>query len=87
MARIFSIQFTYDGVEHNAMISVRTTPFFTEYKVFMLDETIAGLLPNNKIISTTNNNYVFAGSTSTNDPLLMQQLLKAVSEHLQSQHV
>lgn len=82
MARIFSIQFTYEGVAHHVMVAARTTPFFNEYVVTMLDETIAHLLPNNKIISTPES-FVFSDSTSENSPALMQAILRAVSGYLQ----
>jgi hypothetical protein len=84
MARIFSIQFTYESVQHHAMVAVRTTPFFSEYSVSMLDEAIASHLPNNKIISTSRNSFVFCDSAKENAPELMRQILQAVAEHLQS---
>lgn len=84
MARIFSIQFTYEGVQHHAMISVRTTPFFTEYSVAMLGESIADLLPNNKIIATTKDNLAFSDSASENAPALMHAIIKALAGRLQA---
>lgn len=84
MARIFSIQFTYESVLHHAMISVRATPFFMEYTVAMLDESIASQLPNNKIISAAKDNYVFSDSAEENAPALMQVIIQAVAEHLQT---
>ena len=84
MARIFSIQFTYEGVQHHAMVSARTTQFFTEYVVNMLDETIAHLLPNNKIVSTSKEHFVFSDSTAENAPVLMQAITKAIARHLQA---
>lgn len=84
MARIFSIRFTYEGVQHNALISARTLPFFTEYAVGMLDEAIADQLPNNKIISTSKDSFVFSDSTEANSPQLMQKIVQAVIGHLQT---
>ena len=84
MARIFSIQFTYEGAQQHAMVAVRTTPFFTEYSVSMLDEAIANHLPNHKIISTSKNSFVFSDSAKENAPELMRQILQAVAEHLQT---
>jgi hypothetical protein len=84
MARIFSIQFTYESVQHHAMVAVRTTPFFTEYNITMLDEAIVWQLPNNKIISTSKNSFVFCDSPKENSPELMFQILHAVVEHLQT---
>lgn len=84
MARIFSIQFTYEGVHHHAMVAGRTTPFFTEYTVAMLDDNIAGQLPNSKIISTSIESFTFSDSAEQNDPALMHAIIKAVARHVQS---
>ena len=82
MARIFSIQFRYENIEHTVMVSMRTTPFFNEYAVIMLDETISDLLPNNKIISTSKESFIFSDSTQENAPLLMQAILQAIIHHV-----
>jgi len=66
------------------MVSVRTTPFFTEYTVAMLDEAIEMQLPNNKIISTSKDSFVFSDSTQENAPALMRQILQAVMGHVQT---
>lgn len=87
MARIFSIEFSYEGAEHLAMVAVRTTPFFTEYSVIMLDDAIAELLPNNKIISTSNERFIFADSTKENAPTLMHSILNAIASHLHAMNV
>ena len=84
MARIFSIQFSYEGTQHNAMVAMRTMPFFTEYAITMLDDAIAGLLPNNKIISTSKEHLVFSDSAEANSPTLMRSILQAVAGHLQA---
>jgi hypothetical protein len=84
MARIFSIQFTYEGLQHHAMIAARTTPFYNEYSVTMLDESIADLLPNNKIISASKENFAFSDSTKENTPALMHAIISAVVGHLQA---
>lgn len=84
MARIFSIQFYYGGEAYNAMVSVRTTPFFTEYSINMLDENIADLLPNNKIVSTAKDHFVFSDSARQNEPALMKEIIKAVAGHMQT---
>jgi hypothetical protein len=86
MARIFSINFMHEGITYNAMVSVRTTPFFTEYIINMLDEEIKELLPNNKIISTSKDHFVFSDSTRENSPELMEQIIQAVSHHMQTMH-
>ena len=84
MARIFSIQFTYKNEVQNAMVSMRNTPFYAEYTVLMLDTSIAGLLPNNKIISTSKDNFAFSDSTKENVPALMQVILHAIIGHMQT---
>jgi hypothetical protein len=84
MARIFSIRFAHEGMEHHAMISVRQTPFFAEYAVSMMDDSIAALLPNKKIISTSKNSFVFSDSARENVPELMQAIIGAVISHLQA---
>lgn len=82
MARIFSIHFTHEGVQHNAMVSMRNTPFFTEYTVNMLDYSIADQLPNNKIISTSKESFIFSDSTQENSPVLMHAILQAMTAYL-----
>lgn len=84
MARIFSISFLYGGMEHNAMVAVRTTPFFTEYTITVFDKELAGLLPNNKVISTTPISFTFSDSTSENAPQLMSGIIKAIAGHVHS---
>jgi hypothetical protein len=84
MARIFSIRFLYEGAEHHAMISVRTTPLFAEYSIAMLDETIAAHLPNSKIISTSKSSFAFSDSTMANSPALMQAIIKAITSRVQT---
>ena len=87
MARIFSISFLHKGFSHNAMVAVRTTPFFTEYTISVFDELLAVLLPNNKVISTSQNNFTFPDATDQNDPQLMNDIIKAIAEHVHSMHV
>ena len=82
MARIFSISFPYGGMEHNAMVTVRTTPFFTEYTINVFDEDLSELLPNNKVISTSPNGFTFSDSTSENGPQLMSSIIKAIAGHV-----
>ena len=84
MARIFSIRFNYEGVQHHAMVSVRTTPFFTEYAVAMLHESIASQLPNNKIIATSKDNFAFSDSVHENAPALMNAILLGLAGYLQT---
>ena len=82
MARIFTVSFMHRGMTHNAMVAVRTTPFFTEYTISIFDDLLATLLPNNKVISTSENSFTFSDSTDANDGQLMKDVLKAVAEHV-----
>ena len=82
MARIFSINFTHDGYEHTAMVTVRTTPFFTEYSL-MMEEVLSEQLPGTKIISTPSNALVFANATFDETTPLMTELIHAVRLHIQ----
>jgi hypothetical protein len=84
MARIFTINFTYESMPLTAMITVRQTPFFAEYTLSMLPDEIMHLLPGNKIISTSPNQLVFANATLDESCELMNAILRAVSEHLQT---
>ena len=84
MARIFSIHFSHEGYPLTAMVSVRNTPFFTEYTIGMLPDEIAEELPGNKIISTGQNQLIFANATLDHSTELMQNILKAVADHLQT---
>lgn len=84
MARIFSIQFDYEGMVHSAMVTVRTTPFFTEYSINMLDEELMQQLPGNKIVSTEPNHLAFMNTSVQEVTPLMDCILTAVSHHLQT---
>lgn len=82
MARIFSVSFIHRGLTYNAMVAVRTTPFFTEYTISIFDELLAALLPNNKVLTTVVNSLTFSDSTEANDPQLMDDIIKAIAEHV-----
>jgi hypothetical protein len=86
MARIFTIRFTYDDVLHNAIVFVKETPFFIEYKLNMLDVNLLKLLPSDKIISSTQDHYKFANTQEDEDSELMKEIIKAISEHIHSVH-
>ena len=84
MARVFNIYFAYNNQTHNAVVSVRTTPFFTEYTLNNFSEELLELLPGNKIISKGPDHFVFPNATSENSTTLMNEIIRAVSEHLQA---
>ena len=64
------------------MVAVRTTPFFTEYTISIFDDLLASLLPNNKVLSTSENSFTFSDSTDANDAQLMNDVLRAIAEHV-----
>jgi len=86
MARIFNIYFSYNDAMYNAMVSVRNTPFFTEYTL-NFDEELMDLLPGNKIISTSANHFTFAHASSQEHNPLMEEIIRAVARHLQTSEV
>lgn len=86
MARIFSIDFMHEGNLCHAMVTVRDTPFYTEYSVQISDEEVAAQLPNNKIVSSYQDNYIFSDSTSQNSSALMEELIHAIAGHIRTLH-
>jgi len=84
MARIFTINFSYENALLTAMIAVRQTPFFMEYTISMLPSDIMEQLPGNKIISTGPNQLIFANATLDESSVLMNEILHAVTAHLQT---
>ena len=82
MARIFNIYFSYDDVTHNAVVSVRTTPFFTEYVLGNLDTDLTMLLPSNKIISQVPGQLFFQNITPLHSIDLMNVIIKSIAKHL-----
>lgn len=84
MARIFSIEFTYNGTVHHAMVSVRETPFHKEYKISLQEDHLTELLLSDKIISSEPANFIFANISTQEYNDLMKQVLAAVSGHVHS---
>ena len=82
MARIFNIYFNYDDVLHSAIVSVRTTPFFTEYSLGNLDADLAYLLPGNKVLSQTTGQLFFQNISSHHSVELMNEIIKSILKHL-----
>ena len=66
------------------MISVRNTPFFTEYSINMLDDELMELLPDNKLISSEPNQLKFMNIRNEEQSPLMESIIHAVSNHLQA---
>jgi hypothetical protein len=84
MARIFNIYFEFEGMMYNAVVSVRTTAFLTEYTLNNFSEDLLQLLPGNKILSQSRGHFVFQNASSENSMVLMNAIIKAVAEHMQS---
>ena len=82
MARIFNIYFSYNGLIQNAIVSVRTTPFFKEFTLNNIDESLLPYLPGNKIVSRSPGDFVFMNAGEKDPTPLMNAIIKAVSEHL-----
>jgi hypothetical protein len=82
MARVFNIYFAFEGMMYNAVVSVRTTPFHTEYTLNNFDEGLLELLPGNRILSRSPGHYVFHNVSGENSSVLMNVIIKAVSEHM-----
>jgi hypothetical protein len=82
MARIFNIYFSFEGLMYNAVVSVRSTAFFTEYTLKNCNEELMQLLPGNKILSHAPGHFVFQNASSENSSVLMGAIIKAVSEHM-----
>lgn len=82
MARIFNIYFSYNDTMHNAIVSVRSTAFFTEYTLSGISEDLLRLLPGNKILSTLYDGLFFQSAGPGNSDELMKEIIRAVEEHL-----
>lgn len=82
MARIFSIEFTYNNAVHHGMVTVRETPFHKEYKVSLQEEKLSDLLTSDKIISSEPGNFIFANTSPQDYNELMKQILAAVAGHV-----
>ena len=82
MSRIFNIYFSFNDTDHNGIVSVRKTPFFTEYTLQFEDDLMVQL-PCDKLISTSTGNFFFQHASQQSSPL-MEEVIKAVSNHLQA---
>ena len=82
MARIFNIYFEFEGTVYNAVVSVRSTPFFTEYTLNNFNDELLLLLPGNKILSHSPGHFVFKNASGDDSTVLMNSIIKAVSEHM-----
>jgi hypothetical protein len=84
MARLFSINFYYNGNAQTAMVTVRKTPFFTEYQLGMLDEEVLNQLPDNRILSSSPLHFVFASHNSNASKELMNEIIRSIADHVQA---
>lgn len=83
MARIFNIYFLFDDIMQSAVVSVRTTPFYTEFTLKNFNEELIHLLPGTKILSQNPGHFVFENASADNSLALMNAIIKAVAEHMQ----
>ena len=84
MARIFTIQFSFNDALHHAIIAVRDTPFHTEYRIRLQSPDLQELLLSDKIVSPEAGTFVFANFSLSEYNDLMKQVLMAVSGHVHS---
>lgn len=84
MARMFTISFTYNNQQYNALVTVQTTALFHEYTLCNLDAALLSLLPGNKIISASPQQFDFLHASEKNSQSLMSSIIKAVTVHLQA---
>lgn len=83
MARIFNIYVTHKSATHSGMVSVRQTPFFTEYTLAGFDESLMHLLPGNKILSRGPDDFFFPNAGAEyKEHALMQEIIRALSDHM-----
>ncbi|RYY98392.1 MAG: hypothetical protein EOO11_08185 [Chitinophagaceae bacterium] len=82
MARIFTIHFDHEGAGHSALVTVRQTPFATEYNLSMLSEELQEALPSTRVLSSRPGQFAFLDSNGGKPTRLMQQLLQSISEHV-----
>jgi hypothetical protein len=87
MARIFTINFSYENNYYNAVVSVRITPFFVEYTLTNFNEDLLQKLPGNKIISKETGHYIFQNASAEHSEPLMKSIIKAVSEHMHAKQI
>lgn len=84
MARLFTINFTFNEEQYSTLVTVKTTPYYMEYTLNNLDESLLQLLSGNKIISPTTKNFAFPNTKAEHSTRLMNAIIKAVSLHLQT---
>jgi hypothetical protein len=84
MARLFTINFTYNDVPFTTIVTVQTTPFYMEYTLANLDSELLLLLPGNKIISPSSKNFLFPNASPEHSTELMNSIIKAVAQHMEA---
>ena len=84
MARIFSIEFPFNNASEHAMIAVRTTAFYTEYKIALQSPELTELLLSDKIISVQPGVFLYANVSEEEYNEMMKQILGAVAGHVHS---
>jgi hypothetical protein len=87
MGRIFNIYFEYQASVEHAVVSVRPTPFFTEYTITQCNQELLTLLPGTKIITRGDGLLTFQNSGPENSTALMEAIIRAVSNHIHAPEV
>ena len=87
MARIFNISFPFNNVTYSAMVTSRSTPFFTEYVINMIDDQLLNSLPGNKIVAVEPDELKFLNVTKEHSAELMKEIILAVKERIKSVQV
>ncbi|RYY82003.1 MAG: hypothetical protein EOO15_23625 [Chitinophagaceae bacterium] len=81
MARIFTIEFAYEGILYNALVTERAQPFATEYRLSMLSGELEDLLSARKVLLSPTGVLAF----SQRDGLpgrLMESVVQAIALHV-----
>ncbi|MDB5253765.1 MAG: hypothetical protein JWP27_2934 [Flaviaesturariibacter sp.] len=82
MARIFSIQFMYEGMLRSALVAFRPTPLAREYTVTQIGGDLQEELPSRKILATPAGQFAFVEHGLPRPTALMCAILKALDEHV-----
>jgi len=86
MARIFNIYFMHQDELHNAIVSVRSTPLFTEYILGNLDVELRSLLPGNCILLEPVGTLIFKDANEKHSTQLMNAIIQSLNKHLETNH-
>jgi hypothetical protein len=69
-------------MQEHALVSVHETPYYTEFKINPMSSAVRGLLPCDKLISPSPNQFICPGAPSSVYEGVMKEIIEAISEHL-----